>query len=270
MKKVFVVLSLLLLPLTATHAQKKRGGGINIFSIQQDLDLGKQVSAEIEKDPTKYPLLPETGRDGKNEQAYAYLRGIVDRILNSGKVTYRKEFPWKLKIIQDDKTLNAFCVPGGYIYVYTGIIKYLDTEDQLAGVLGHEIAHADKRHSTRSMTTQYGQQLVLDVVLGRNQGAITQIAQGLLSLRYSRSHEEEADYFSVEYLCGTPYRSDGAAGFFQKMLDNKQAGGTPAFLSTHPNPQNRVQAITQKAKSDGCSTNNYAAARYKDFKSLLP
>ena len=270
MKKTVFVLSLCLLPLTAAFAQKKRGGGLNIFSIQQDLDLGKQVSAEIENNPKQYPLLPETGRNGKNEQAYAYLRGIVDRILNSGKVTYRKEFPWRVKIIQNDTTLNAFCVPGGYIYVYTGLIKYLDTEDQLAGVLGHEIAHADKRHSTRSMTTQYGQKLVLDVVLGRNQGAITQMAQGLLNLRYSRSHENEADQYSVEYLCGTPYRSDGAAGFFQKMLDSKQGGGAPEFLSTHPNPQNRVQQITNKAKADGCKLNNYAAARYDYFKSLMP
>jgi predicted Zn-dependent protease len=270
MKKIAFVLYLLLLPLTASYAQKKRGGGFNIFSIQQDLDLGKQVSAEIDNNPKQYPQLPETGRNGKNEQAYAYLRGIVDRILNSGKVTYRKEFPWRVKIIQNDTTLNAFCVPGGYIYVYTGLIKYLDTEDQLAGVLGHEIAHADKRHSTRQMTTQYGQQLVLDVVLGRNQGALTKMAQSLLGLRYSRSHENEADQYSVEYLCGTPYRSDGAAGFFQKMLDSKQGGGTPQFLSTHPNPQNRVQQITNKAKADGCKLDNYAAARYDYFKSLMP
>ncbi len=270
MRKTVFVLYLFLLPLTATFAQKKRGGGFNIFSIQQDLDLGKQVSAEIENNPKQYPLLAETGRNGKNEQAYAYLRGVVDRILNSGKVTYRKEFPWRVKIIHNDTTLNAFCVPGGYIYVYTGLIKYLDTEDQLAGVLGHEIAHADKRHSTRQMTTQYGQKLVLDVVLGRNQGALTQIAQGLLGLRYSRSHENEADQYSVEYLCGTPYRSDGAAGFFQKMLSNKQGGGAPEFLSTHPNPQNRVQQITNKAKADGCNLNNYAAARYDYFKSLMP
>ncbi len=270
MKKKLLFILVLLAPLTCSYGQSKRGGGLNIFSLQQDIELGKKVSAEIDSKPQEYPQLPETGRDGKNEQAYAYLRGIVDRILNSGKVTYRKEFPWRVKIIHDDKTLNAFCVPGGYIYVYTGLIKFLDTEDQLAGVLGHEIAHADKRHSTRSMTKQYGQQMLVDVVLGRNQGALTQLAQGLLSLNYSREHEREADQFSVDYLCGTPYRSDGAAGFFQKMLEGQPGGRTPAFLSTHPNPQNRVQAITAKAKADGCNLNNFAAARYAYFKGLMP
>jgi beta-barrel assembly-enhancing protease len=270
MKKRLVLLYLLLLPAVFSWAQSRKGGGFNLFSLQQDIDLGKQVSAEIENNPAQYPLLPETGRNGNNEQAYSYLRTIVDRILSSGKVTYRNEFPWRIKIIQDDNTLNAFCVPGGYIYVYTGLIKYLDTEDQLAGVLGHEIAHADKRHSTRAMTKQYGQQVVIDVVLGKNQGVLTQMAQGLLSLNYSRDHEREADAFSVEYLCGTQYRSDGAAGFFQKMLEGQQGGKTPAFLSTHPNPQNRVQDITKRAQAGKCNLNNFAGARYAYFKSLLP
>ena len=66
-----------------------------------------------------------------------------------------------LRIIHDDSTLNAFCTPGGYIYIYTGILKFLDSEDEFAGVLGHEIAHADLRHSTRQMTKQYGVQILL-------------------------------------------------------------------------------------------------------------
>lgn len=270
MKKRWLLLYLLLFPVILSQAQLRRGEGLNLFSLQQDIDLGKKVSEEIDKNPKEYPLLPETGRDGKNEGAYTYLRGIVGRILNSGKVTYRKEFPWRVKIIGDDKTLNAFCAPGGYIYVYTGLIKFLDSEDQLAGVLGHEIAHADKRHSTRAMTKQYGQQVLMDIVLGKNQGALTQLAQGLLGLRYSRDHEKEADFFSVEYLCPTKYRSDGAADFFKKMLEQQEGGKVPAFLSTHPSPQNRVEEITKKAKSSGCNMNNFADASYSHFKALMP
>jgi len=69
---------------------------------------------------------------------------------------HKDDFAWQVKIIDDPETLNAFATPGGYIYVYTGLIKFLDTEDQLAGVMGHEIAHADLRHSTRQMTSSYG------------------------------------------------------------------------------------------------------------------
>ena len=81
-----------------------------------------------------------------------------------GKVDFKDEFDWRLRIIHDDSTLNAFCTPGGYIYIYTGILKFLDSEDEFAGVLAHEIGHADMRHSTRQMTKLFGVQLLLDVL----------------------------------------------------------------------------------------------------------
>ena len=99
--------------------------------VSEDAKLGQQVSSEIESKPSQYPILPESG----NQEVYAYVRGITNKILNSGAVVHRKDFPWQVKIINDSKTLNAFCTPGGYIYVYTGLIKYLDSEDQLAGVM---------------------------------------------------------------------------------------------------------------------------------------
>ena len=102
-----------------------------LFSVQNDQQLGQQVSQQIASDTVTYPLLSET----RYPEAYTYLRNIVNKILNSGKVKYRNEFAWEVHIINDDSVLNAFCTPGGYIYVYTGIIKYLDTEDELAGVL---------------------------------------------------------------------------------------------------------------------------------------
>ncbi|MCB0581461.1 MAG: M48 family metalloprotease, partial [Phaeodactylibacter sp.] len=130
----------------------KPGGGFNLFTPDQDMQLGQQVAQQIADDPAQFPVLPERG----NEEAYAYIRKIRDKILNTGKVAYKDEFAWEVKIIKDDNTLNAFCTPGGHIYVYTGLIKFLDSEDQLAGVMGHEIAHAAQRHSTRQMTKIYG------------------------------------------------------------------------------------------------------------------
>lgn len=264
MKKTIASL-LLLLPLLFAMPSCDKDGDLNFFSLQQDIEFGNQVAHEIDSNKAQYPVLPEQG----NEKAYAYLRGIRDKILNSGKIQYRNEFPWEVKIIKDDKVLNAFCTPGGHIYVYTGIIKYLDTEDQLAGVLGHEIAHADKRHTTDALSKSSARNLALEVLLGKNQGALTEIAKGLVDLQYSRSHEKEADEYSVVYLCNTTYRSDGAAGFFQKLEAEGQSGGTPEFLSTHPNPENRVQAITQKAQGDKCNLNP-SNANYAAFKAMLP
>jgi predicted Zn-dependent protease len=244
----------------------KKGKGVNIFTIQQDKDLGAQLKAEIESNPTAYPVLSFIG----NESAYNYLYAMRDEILASDEVKHRTDFLWELYIIQDDSTLNAFCAPGGYIYVYTGLMKYLEEADHLAGVLGHEFAHADQRHSTQQMTQVYGLELLLSVIAGDDPGALAQLAAGLTALSFSRSHETDADDHSVDYLCDTEFASNGAAAFFQKLIDNGQAGGTPAFLSTHPNPGNRVANINTRATDLGCSTTLKANAGYTAFQAMLP
>lgn len=238
--------------------------GFNLFTVQQDRELGAQVAAEIDGNPQKYPVLDSA----QYPAAYKYLYDIRDRILNSGKVIHKDEFQWRLRIIRDDNTLNAFCTPGGYIYVYTGLIKFLDAEDQLAGVMGHEIAHADYRHSTRQMTQMYGVQLLLSVLAGDRE-ALKQITGGLIGLKFSRSHETEADEASVIYLCPTDYDAAGGAKFFQKI---QEVGGAtpPEFLSTHPNPENRIDNFYNNKLVQGCAGTEDYQARYTAFKNSLP
>ena len=238
---------------------------INFFSPADDVQLGAQVAAEIASNPKEYPLLPESG----NEEVYSYIRGLTNLLLNTGEVAYRDEFAWQVKLIDDDETLNAFATPGGYIYVYTGLIKYLDTEDALLGVMGHEIAHAAQRHSTKQLSKAYGAQMLLAVATGRSEpGMIEQIALGLTSLRFGREAESEADAYSVRYLCPTSYHADGAAEFFKKI---EQAGGArqPEFLSTHPNPGNRVRDITQLSNELSCGGTDGDTAKYNRIKRLL-
>jgi len=239
------------------------GGGFNLFTVQQDKDLGLQVKQQIESDRQQFPILPESS----NREAYQIIRSMTNEILNSGRLAHRNDFAWEVKIINDDKTLNAFCTPGGYIYVYTGLIKFLDKEDELAGVMGHEIAHADQRHSTRQMTKMYGISTLISAVAG-NREQLAQITAGLINLKFSRGHETEADNYSVHYLGGTRFNCAGAAGFFEKMQG--QGGAPPEFLSTHPNPGNRVQNIKAKAAEKGCRTANATnQTRYQRLKSLL-
>lgn len=237
---------------------------LNLFSPDYDVKLGKQVSAQIASDPKKFPVLPERG----NEEVYRYVRSISKNIVNSGKVKYRDKFAWEVKIIDDDKTLNAFCTPGGYIYVYTGLIKFLDSEDQLAGVMGHEIAHADLRHSTRQLTKVYGISVLLELVRKNpSPSTVEQIALGLLNLKFSRTHEKEADAQSVVYLCNSQYPADGCAGFFKKM--EGKGSNPPEFISTHPNPGNRIAAIEKKADQLGCSHGQTRQSEYQRIKRLL-
>jgi predicted Zn-dependent protease len=264
-KAYFYWLLLLGLPLISSSylsCSSAAFSNFNLLPIEQDVELGKEVEKEIAADPKTYPILPENG----NEQIYQYVRGIATKIINSGQVQYKNKFAWKVRIVNDSKTLNAFCAPGGYIYVYTGLIKFLDTEDQLAGVLGHEIAHADLRHSTRQLTKIMGVSLVGEALLGQKQETIKQITTTLIALSFSREHETESDMASVRYLCGTEYNAAGSAGFFRKMAGQSNP---PEFLSTHPNPVNRVKKIDQEKVRLNCRGTQTYDAKYAQMKKLI-
>ncbi len=268
MKKLLIVAVSFVMVVSAGCSKKENGGGgINIFSIQDDKELGLQVKAEIASDPSQFPILDPIA----NAAAYNYLYGIRDEILSSGNVTHKDDFVWELYIVQQDDIQNAFCTPGGYIYIYTGLIKYLNSKSALAGVMGHEIAHADKRHSTEQLTKIYGIQTLVDIALGENQGLISEVATQLVGLQFSRNNETEADRSSVDYLCPTKYEADGAAIFFQQILDDG-AASPPEFLSTHPSPDNRVSNIKSYAQESSCITTisqNEDVNSYQAFKAGL-
>jgi len=253
----------LLLVLLSTGCES--AGGLNLFSIDDDIELGAQLDAEIRADPATYPILDE----GQYADAYEELYRMRDELLETGEVQYADDFEWQLAIIHDDETLNAFAAPGGYIYVYTGLLRYLEHEDHFVGVLGHEIAHADERHSTQQLTRLYGISTLLGVLLGDDPGLIADIAASLLSLSFSRTHEEEADERSVYYLCPTDWAANGTAGFFEKLLEE---GGVdiPEFLSTHPSSESRVEDINALAELLGCDTEYNPDADWQRVLDTLP
>lgn len=239
---------------------------INIFSIGDDIALGKQVSEEIASDPAKYPLLDPA----LNAGAYDYVNNIRDKILAAGNVFYKDEFTWEMHIIKDDNTVNAFCTPGGYIYIYTGLLKYLESEDQLAGVMGHEMAHADRRHTTDQLTKSYGVEFLLSILLSGSAYDYASIAASLAFLEFSREDETEADEYSVIYLCPTDYNAAGSAGFFEKLIADGSSGEVPVFLSTHPDPGDRVADINATEVEQGCTGTATYDQAYLDFLNLLP
>lgn len=239
---------------------------INLFSIQDDMDLGAELDAEIESHPKEYG---EVLDPDEYAEAYDHLYRIRDEILASGEVEHADEFEWETHILHDDEVLNAFAAPGGYIYVYTGLLRYLDQEDHFAGVLGHEIAHAANRHATEQMSKQYGIDVLISFLLGKNPGIGAELAAGLVGLEFSREDEEEADAYSVYYLCETLYASDGTAGFFEKLVEEGSLE-VPEFLSTHPSSDSRVEDIRALAEDLGCSTDPNPDAEWAAFLDSLP
>jgi len=244
-----------------------KSDGVNIFSLEDDKQFGLQMEQEIKGNPAEFPLLPES----QYTEAYQHLERVRDAILATGLLKYDTEFEWAVHIIKNDSVLNAFCTPGGYIYFYTGLIKFLDNEAEFAGVMGHEMAHADRRHSTKQMTEAYGLQVLLSVVLGDNPNQLAQIAAdlaaGVTSLAFSRDDEYEADELSVKYLYETSYDARGVAGFFEKIEGSSQP---IEFLSTHPNPGNRIEKINEIWLALGGKSGEEYPERYQQFKNSLP
>lgn len=267
-KSLFAFTLILLIPLFYTSCNSdSRDGGFNLFSIEDDKQLGLQVSQEIAGNPSEYPILSNV----TYQTAYSYLWNIRSAILGTGLVAYDTVFPWAMYIIKNDTVVNAFCTPGGYIYVYTGLIKTLDNEAQLAGVIAHEMAHAAKRHSTDQLTKAYGVQLLLSIVLGDNPGYLAEIAanlaSGLSTLAFSRQAEYEADEFAVKYLYATTYDAFALADFFVKLEGLPRP---PTFLSTHPSPEDRIAKITEHFNTCGGVHGQLYVSRYQQLKAALP
>ncbi len=266
MKRVLGVTFIALVALIISQCSKD-GPGLNLYTVNQDIEFGQSLDDEIMNNPSDYPILSRYDYP----EAYENLERIRDNLLASGEHTYRDRFDWEVKIIDQD-VLNAFAAPGGYMYFYSGLIKFLNNEAQFAGVMAHEMAHVDRRHSTKSLTKQYGISIMLGILLGDNPSQLAEIAGGLAGglskLAFSREHEYEADEYAVRYLMKTDYEPCALGDFF--TLLEAQSGSTshpPVFLSTHPSPEDRQERINENCAGGSGDT---FISRYQEFQNSLP
>ena len=267
MKKPKTIIAIVIGILTLVAIQCGTLNTLNIFPDSEDIQLGKQIDDQIKKDPKQYPLLTN------KPKVKQYVESVGNKILSSPAIEKRGLYAYQYEIINDDSTINAFCTPGGYIYVYTGLMKFIDNEATLAGVIGHEIAHAERRHATNRMTKQYGGQILLGLILGQNPSQVAEVTANLFTgfalLANSRSDESEADEYSIKYLSTTQYYPGAITGFFEKMLEKKggkSGGSLERFFSTHPLDEDRishVNGILSKMGSQKPSEANIFSKQYK-------
>lgn len=163
-----------------------------------------------------------------------------------------KNFAWEFNLVKDQQ-LNAFCMPGGKIVVYEGLLGIVSSDDELAVVVGHEVAHAVAKHSNERMSqqlmAQYGAAILGQAVSNRST-AVQQLATSVygigaqygVMLPFSRKHESEADYMGLVFMTMAGYNPDVAVGFWQKMSAGG-SGSVPQFMSTHPSDATRIAEI---------------------------
>jgi predicted Zn-dependent protease len=180
----------------------------------------------------------------------AYINDLGQKM---AKKTHRPNLPYTFRVL-DTPVVNAFAVPGGFVYFTRGILAYLNDEAELAGVMGHELGHVNARHSAK----QYSQAQLAQLGLGvgmifsekfRQYAGLAQLGMGLLFLKFSRDDERQADDLGVEYSIRMQYDSIAMAAFFEtleRMHPSTGANALPEWFSTHPNPVNRIGAVRQK------------------------
>jgi len=247
----------------------------NIFSDKDDVELGEQFDKEIKANPKEFPMLQG------HQEVKDYVTGMGKEILNSPKIKKRSIYPYQFQVV-NDTIVNAFCTPGGFVYIYTGLIKFLDNESALAGVVGHEIAHAERRHVTQRLTAYYGVSALLSFILGGNPSILAEVAAnlfvGLAFLKNSRDDETEADYYSIQYLQSTKWYPGGITFFFDKIKEEQRKkgttpGGLDRLLSTHPLPNDRITFANQqlgKINPKPDPTKGLYTDEYQRLKQKLP
>lgn len=170
----------------------------------------------------------------------------------NGMESEMKNFKWEFNLVKDPQ-VNAFCMPGGKIVVYDGLMKLVSSDDELAVVIGHEVAHAVAKHSNERMSqqlmAQYGA-AILGQAVSNKSTAVQSLANTVygvgtqygVMLPFSRKHESEADYMGLVFMAMAGYNPEVAVNFWQKMSGGK-GGSTPEFMSTHPSDATRINEI---------------------------
>src|SRR5262245_3794364 len=237
---------LIVFSLTIFAQRTKLKPGRNIYNPQQDVELGREVAKDAER---QLEVI-------NNSKANAYIEALGQRL--ASKAPNENKFPFYFKII-NDRSINAFALPGGPVYVHRGAIEAADNEAQIAGVMGHEIGHVIMRHGTNQATkAQLGQGAlgILGAVLGNGAaGQLATLGGGFLAnsvlLKYSRDAESESDLIGTQILYDLGYDPKAMAEFFEKLAKEHKGTKTEEFFSNHPIPENRVAKVSAEIKRLG-------------------
>jgi predicted Zn-dependent protease len=241
--------------------------GFNLFSKEQDVQLGKESAEQVRKQMVivKDPFLNR------------YVNEVGKRLVSSQEAQ-ASGFPFSFEVVADP-SINAFALPGGPMFINTGLLKAVDSEAQLAGVMGHEMSHVILRHGTNQASK--AQLLQLPLLLGSQiagngslLGKLTQAGIGLgansVLLKFSRTAETQADLTGSHIMAEEGYNPVEMARFFEKLSAQAGAGGAGLqFLSDHPNPDNRQRAIEEEVGRLPRRTYGYETGDFQRMKQVV-
>jgi Zn-dependent protease with chaperone function len=222
----------------------------NRYTVEQDVELGRQAANEIAR---QMPLLPE------NTLADRYVESVGRNLVAAVPAQFRQPaFKYQFRVV-NARDINAFALPGGPMFVNRGMIEAAKTEGEMAGVMAHELSHVVLRHGTAQATRQQSAKYqlpalggaILGAIIGGNLGGIvaqgTQMGIGAYLLKYSREFESQADILGAQIMARAGYDPRDLANMFQTIERESGGSGAPEWLSSHPDPGNRSEAIIKEA-----------------------
>jgi predicted Zn-dependent protease len=216
-------------------------GQINLISTAQEVEMGNRFADEIAK---QYTFLDVPGIQHYVGQVGARLAAVSDRT----------DIEYHFTVIDDKDQVNAFALPGGWVYVHSGLLNEAEDESELAAVLAHEIGHVAARHHTEEMTKLLGYSLLMQLVLGEDPNQYAALAAELFGtlgqLKFSRNNELEADELALRYLARAGYSPEALLSFLDKLhgMERREPSKIAAFLSTHPIGEARVDRAREAAR----------------------
>ncbi|WP_370086580.1 M48 family metalloprotease [Ekhidna sp.] len=239
------------------------------FTEEDEVLLGEKLALAISEDPD-FSIIPSVG----NSIPYGYVNSRLNEITSSAALTKSESFTWSITLLDDD-TRQAFALPGGNLYVSTGMIFYLTNEDQFSGLLAFLVANVDRSYITERLFFKYGVNGLKSIATSGDDEKLKQIIEDL-DLRgnylvFSRANELASDTLSTSLLAGSGQACNGWGLFMDRAL-NVQPELISAFSGAHKLDQSRVENINAKSDEIGCDTtvDSGSTSRYQSFRNSLP
>lgn len=227
--------------------------GARLVPLETEIKLGEQFATQIE---AQEQVL-------NDRSIQAYVRYIADQIIPHS-LQDRPQIQYRIKVLDNPQKINAFALPGGYLYVYTGLLLYATSEAEVAGVLAHEIGHIVGRHSANQLATQVGLDLLASIALGEEPEQLSLLVADLgkasATAGFSREDEREADKYGVKYSIAAGYNPRGLLTFFEKLKSLEKTTSNPLedLMASHPATLDRITDIEKRiAKAGNPQGKNY-------------
>ena len=239
---------------------------LNLLTPEQEVELGRQAAREVERSVRMY----------RDPLVRAYVDSLGQALVRASRLS---QFRYYFKVV-DAPEVNAFALPGGFVYVNLGLIQAAETESELVGVIGHEIGHVEEHHGAKKISQQYGVAVVVDVIAGGGDpslkrkiiGQLAGFGGGLGVLTYGRFAEKEADEFAVHCMVKAGVDPEGIARFFETLLKlhKSEPKGVKVLFATHPPTQSRIDFVRAEiAKLPNTAGLKKTSARFEQIRARV-